>query len=139
MTKEQAHQMSISFVNKIDDFNMSTIKERLEGMDMATAQGILVRMKDPTIGLILSIVVGVYGVDRFYKGDIGLGVLKLITFGGCCIWWLIDLFNVQDDIRNDNMNLFLMYAPEAGPQQEQQATQQEGVPQPTKTGDYEEI
>jgi TM2 domain-containing membrane protein YozV len=43
------------------------------------------------VALILSIFVGGLGVDRFYLGYIGLGVLKLITFGGCGIWWLIDL------------------------------------------------
>jgi TM2 domain-containing membrane protein YozV len=41
--------------------------------------------------LILSIFVGSLGVDRFYLGRIGTGILKLITFGGLGIWWLIDL------------------------------------------------
>ena len=41
--------------------------------------------------LILSILVGSLGVDRFYMGYIGTGILKLITFGGLGVWWIIDL------------------------------------------------
>jgi TM2 domain-containing membrane protein YozV len=41
--------------------------------------------------LLLSIFLGELGVDRFYVGKIGTGILKLITVGGCGIWWLIDL------------------------------------------------
>lgn len=43
-----------------------------------------------TLTLILSILVGHLGVDRFMMGQIGLGILKLITGGGFLIWWLID-------------------------------------------------
>ena len=41
--------------------------------------------------LVLSILVGSLGVDRFMMGQIGLGILKLITGGGCGIWWLVDV------------------------------------------------
>ena len=41
--------------------------------------------------LLLSIFVGGLGVDRFYMGYVGLGVLKLITLGGCGVWYIIDL------------------------------------------------
>ena len=44
--------------------------------------------------LLLSILVGSLGIDRFYMGYIGLGILKLITLGGFGIWWLIDLILV---------------------------------------------
>ncbi len=41
--------------------------------------------------LLLSILLGGMGIDRFYLGYIGLGILKLLTGGGCGIWWLIDV------------------------------------------------
>ena len=38
----------------------------------------------------LSICVGYLGLDRFYEGQIGIGVLKLITLGAFGAWWLAD-------------------------------------------------
>ena len=49
---------------------------------------------DWTVTLILAIVVGAYGVDRFYTGNIMLGILKLITLGGCGVWWIIDIIMI---------------------------------------------
>ena len=36
---------------------------------------------------------GCLGVDRFYLGYTGLGIAKLLTLGGCCIWYLIDSYH----------------------------------------------
>ncbi|MDD2752177.1 MAG: TM2 domain-containing protein [Candidatus Omnitrophica bacterium] len=55
--------------------------------------------------LLLSIFVGSLGIDRFYLGYIGLGILKLLTLGGCGVWWLIDLILIASrNLKDANGN-----------------------------------
>jgi len=62
-----------------------------------------VELKDPTMILIVSILVGSLGIDRFLIGDTGLGVGKLVTCGGLGVWWLVDLFLIMDATKQKNM------------------------------------
>jgi TM2 domain-containing membrane protein YozV len=50
-----------------------------------------VGQKDLTTAVLLSWFLGWLGVDRFYLGYVGLGILKLLTLGGCGIWAIVDL------------------------------------------------
>ena len=47
--------------------------------------------RDWLVALLLAIFLGKLGVDRFYTGNIGLGIAKLCTCGGLGVWWLIDI------------------------------------------------
>ncbi len=55
------------------------------------------------LALIMSIIFGWIGVDRFIMGKVGTGILKLITFGGCGIWWLIDLILIATKHQFENV------------------------------------
>lgn len=41
--------------------------------------------------LIISFLAGYLGLDRFYRGEVGWGIIKLITLGGLGIWYLVDV------------------------------------------------
>lgn len=49
-------------------------------------------MKSKGVAYLLHIFFGFLGAGRFYVGDIGMGILNLLTFGGFGFLWLIDLF-----------------------------------------------
>ena len=65
------------------------------------------QLKNPTTILLISIFLGEFGVDRFMLGDTGMGVGKLLTLGGCLVWWLIDLFLVSDRAKEKNFEAFM--------------------------------
>lgn len=63
-----------------------------------------VSLKDPVMMLIISIIAGGVGVDRFIIGDTGMGIGKLLTCGGLGIWTLVDWFLIMGRTREVNYN-----------------------------------
>lgn len=61
---------------------------------------------------LLSLIVGAFGVDRFYLGKVGTGILKLITLGGFGIWYLIDLIIILTGGATDKKKLKLSGTPD---------------------------
>lgn len=61
------------------------------------------QFRDPTMILIVSLLAGAFGVDRFIIGDTGLGIGKLLTCGGFGIWAIVDWFLIMGATREKNM------------------------------------
>lgn len=95
---------------ELPEAQLPFIREKLLAMDAAKLATInMLQFKSPTIMLIISIFLGCYGVDRFMLGDTGLGVVKLLTCGGCGIWAIIDWFGVSDKTRQFNFQKLQAY------------------------------
>lgn len=64
------------------------------------------QFKDPTTSIIVSLLGGQLGIDRFMIGDTGMGIGKLLTCGGLGIWAIIDWFLIMGATREKNMQIF---------------------------------
>ena len=69
----------------------------------------MLEFKSPMTLLMVSIFLGSLGVDRFMLGMTGAGIGKLLTLGGCGIWWLIDLFNISKMTKEYNWKKLAMW------------------------------
>jgi TM2 domain-containing membrane protein YozV len=80
------------------------IRDRLISTDESKWVAIqTLQFKDPTTSLIVSLLAGGFGVDRFIIGDTGLGIGKLLTCGGFGIWAIIDWFMIMGATREKNL------------------------------------
>jgi len=83
------------------------VREKLIAMDESKWVYVqTLQLKDPTISLIISILVGALGIDRFLIGDIGLGIAKLLTCGGLGIWAIVDWFLIMGRTKEKNFEMF---------------------------------
>lgn len=108
MEQSKVDQWLMVNASKLPATSIPLVREKLlnygnESMLMV----ISTQMKDPTTALILSLLLGCLGIDRFYIGDTGLGVGKLLTWGGCYIWAVIDWFMIMEAARTKNLELLM--------------------------------
>lgn len=81
------------------------LKDKLRTMDEEKFSLIsTIEMKDPTTILLVSIFLGVLGIDRFMIGDTGMGILKLLTVGCCGILTIVDWFTISKKAKEVNFN-----------------------------------
>ena len=90
-----------------ENFNptdLPAIKATLEQMDnnqMMFLQS--AEFKKPSTIFLIAFLLG---WERFFLGDVGLGIVKVITAYGCGIWWLIDIFTAKERAKKYNFQQF---------------------------------
>lgn len=104
MDAQRVDMFIMSNAKYFESYQLNAIRDRLIAMDDSKWVMIsTLQLKDPTTSLIVSILVGTLGVDRFIIGDTGLGIGKLLTCGGLGIWTIIDWFLIQSATKEKNM------------------------------------
>ena len=104
MEAQKVDMFIMSNAKFFEGHHLNTIRERLlEIDDSKWAMISTVQLKDPTTSLIISILAGSLGIDRFMIGDVGMGVGKLLTCGGFGIWAIIDWFLIMGATREKNL------------------------------------
>lgn len=76
--------------------HMSRITKKLKNDDCADGEG-----KDWLTALLLCLFLGYLGIHRFYTKHIVIGVVQLLTMGGCGVWALIDLIQIITESYKD--------------------------------------
>jgi hypothetical protein len=105
MTQEQIEQLLATNEGKIAEECIDQIRERLADADEGTAQAAFRDLKSPGTATLLAIL-GPW--DRLiYLKEVGMGILKWITCGGCWIWWIIDMFTAGKRARKFNADMIL--------------------------------
>ena len=89
--------------NNLPSMSLPDIRQKLLALPDSRASALhMTQFKNPTTAITLSVLIGHFGVDRFYIGDTGLGIAKLLTCGGCGIWTIVDWFLIMGLARQRN-------------------------------------
>jgi TM2 domain-containing membrane protein YozV len=106
MDKQKVDMFILSNIKYFDSYQLQSIKQQLiDAPEEKWAKIQILQFKDPTTMLIVSLLAGGLGIDRFLIGDVGLGIGKLITCGGAGIWAIVDWFLIQGVAKEKNMQI----------------------------------
>ncbi len=104
MESQKVDMFIIANSKFFEGHHLNQIRDKLLALDDSKWVMVqTVQLKDPTVSLIVSILAGSLGIDRFIIGDTGMGIGKLLTCGGLGIWAIIDWFLIQGATREKNM------------------------------------
>lgn len=107
MEQQKVDMFLMTQAKYFEGYQLQAIKDKLLSLDDSKFVMIqAANLKDPTTALIISIVGGSLGIDRFFIGDTGLGIAKLLTCGGIGIWAIVDWFLIMGRTREVNMERF---------------------------------
>lgn len=108
--KQFAETYVVANLSNFPSDKIALVKEKLEKMSEDKQLFVQsMKLKNPTTTLILSLFLGFLGVDRFYLGQIGLGIVKLISmfFFIGFFWVVIDYFLTYKQTKEINLNNLL--------------------------------
>lgn len=107
---EQVDLFLMINIKNFKPYHLRLLKPRLKKVDSRQFKQIrILTFHDPIIILILSLIGGFFAVDRFVIGDIGLGLLKLVTLGGLGIWVIVDYFLIMNVTKERNFRKISAY------------------------------
>ena len=110
MEKEKINQFIMVNGKFFPEMMIEDVKQKLESLDESKESMLMAtEWKNPTVAFLFAFFLGSLGVDRFWLGETGLGVVKIITCAGAGIWGLIDLFTVMNRAKMYNYNKLMMY------------------------------
>jgi TM2 domain-containing membrane protein YozV len=106
MESQKVDMFMIANNKYFEGHHLNSVREKLLSLDDTKWPLVqTLQFKNPDTAQILSIM-GQVGIDRFFIGDTGLGIVKLLTCGGLGIWTIIDWFMIQGAAREKNMETF---------------------------------
>lgn len=109
MDAQKVDMYLMSNAKFFEGHQISAVRDRLLAMDDSRFLALQAsNLKDPTTILIISILIGGLGIDRFMIGDTGLGIAKLLTCGGLGVWTIVDWFLVMGRTREVNFEKVMM-------------------------------